>query len=245
MIDSGGGRGARPTFFKITLRTTGVDAARSFYTSLFGIAAELLDVAPLHEEAIARGARPHWLGFLDVGDVDRAVAAFRERGATPLGPKWVNAEGLEAAYVRDPGGAIVALARPPADAHLPSSTASHVSWHQLNTPDVERAKATYGALFGWEFTEPRDFGPLGSFHPFAWQRDGTTVGSMFDIGGRPEIHPHWLFHFRVANIDSAMEAVRAAGGVVVADVVPPTGERIAVCDDPQGAAFAIRQEAGS
>ncbi len=103
----------RPTtmkrFFRITLRTNDVDAARTFYAAVLG--GNAFHVVQLHEEAVARGARPHWLGFLDVGDVDRAAAAFVQRGATQLGPKWVNPEGLEAAVVRDPGGAVIALAK--------------------------------------------------------------------------------------------------------------------------------------
>jgi hypothetical protein len=41
-------------------------------------------LVPLHEQAIARGARPHWLGFIEVDDVERGAAAFVERGALPL-----------------------------------------------------------------------------------------------------------------------------------------------------------------
>jgi uncharacterized protein len=96
-------------------------------------------------------------------------------------------------------------------------------------------------LFGWAFEDPLDLGSLGVFHPFAWERGGPPVGSMSDIGARPGVHPHWLFHMRVAALDPAVDAVRAGGGVVVGPIALPTGERIAICDDPQGAAFAIRQ----
>lgn len=224
-------------FFKVTLRTSDVEAARAFYATVIGDAA--LDVLKLHEQAVARGARPHWLGFIEVGEVDRAAAAFVERGASPLGPKWVNPEGLEAAVMRDPGGAIVALAKPPA----PPTRPSGVVWHLLNTPDVQRAKANYGELFGWEPKEPLDLGSLGVLHPFAWARGGPTVGAMIDIAGRPEVHPHWLFQFPVASLEPAMAAARRGGGIVLGPSALPTGERIAVCDDPQGAAFAIREAA--
>lgn len=71
-------------FFHLTLRTSDVESARSFYTAVLG--ERDLDVVQLHEQAVARGARPHWLGFLDVEDVDAAAAAFVEKGATPLAP---------------------------------------------------------------------------------------------------------------------------------------------------------------
>jgi uncharacterized protein len=230
--------------FQLTLRTHDVAAARTFYTTLLG--APPLHIVQLHEQAVARGARPHWLGFLDVGDVDGAAAAFSARGASPLAPKWLNPEGLEAAVMRDPGGAIIALAKPPASAHAGRTSRElgpEVVCYQLNTADVERAKANYGELFGWAFDAPTDMGSLGVLHPFAWQLGGSWVGFMTDLEGRPGVHPHWLFHLRVDSLTRAVSVVREAGGLVIGPITLPNGDQLAVCDDPQGAAFAIRQVA--
>lgn len=226
-------------FFHYHLRTNDVAAARAFYAAVLG--RRDADIVQHDERAVARGAPPHWLGYLDVGEVDAAAAAFGARGATALGPKWVNPQGLEAAVVRDPGGAIVALAKP-APAPLPGNAGgSHpdVAWHLLNTANVERAKANYGELLGWEFKEPLDLGGHGVFHPFAWQPGGAAAGSMSDIAERPGVHPHWLFHFRVEALGPALETVRAGGGSIIGPFVLPSGDRVAVCDDPQGAAFAL------
>jgi predicted enzyme related to lactoylglutathione lyase len=235
---------AMTSLFQLTLRTLDVDAARAFYAALLGRSE--LHIVQLHEQAVARGARPHWLGYLDVADVDRATAAFVERGATALGPKWVNPEGLEAAVMRDPGGAIVALARKAGGAHgngVPHAPAGpEVVWYLLNTADLERAKANYGELFGWEFKPSVDLGSLGVLHPFAWERGAAPVGAMSDISGRPGVHPHWLFHFRVDALGRALDLVRDSGGLVLGPFTLPSGEGFAVCDDPQGATFAIRQE---
>jgi len=226
-------------FFQLTLRTSDVPAARAFYGALLGETA--LDVVQLHEQAVARGARPHWLGFLDVGEVDRAAAAFVERGATSLGPKWVNPRGLEAAMMCDPGGAIVALAKPPPREGA-VALGPGVAWHLLHTPDVQRARSTYGELFGWAFEPPLDLGPFGVVHPFAWERGAPLVGAVTDAGARPGVQPHWLLFLPVAALGRAVQAVRSGGGVVVDAGTPRTGEQIAVCDDPQGAAFALRQD---
>jgi uncharacterized protein len=204
---------------------------------------EGLDVVPLHEAAIARGARPHWLGFLDVGEVEPAAAAFAQRGAMAMGPRWVNPRGLEAAMMRDPGGALLALAKPP-PVPRPGGSGLEVAWHVLNTPDVERAKTSYAEQFGWCFEEPVQ---LAGFvlHPFAWQAGGSPVGAFCDIANRPEAHPHWLFQFRVTGLELSIQTVKAGGGHVVTELELPTGERLAVCDDPQGAAFALRANSPS
>jgi predicted enzyme related to lactoylglutathione lyase len=221
-------------FFQYQLRTTDVAGARAFYSAVLGN--DAAEIFQLHEQALARGARPHWLGHIDVGDVDAAASAFSARGASLFG-KWVNPQGLEAAVFRDPGGAILALSRP-GPASSPAGVPD-VAWHGLNTVDVERAMATYGELFGWEFKAPNDLGSGGVFHPFAWQPGNPDIGTMSDIAARPGVHSHWLFFFRVAALASALEAVKAGGGSSLPPLALPSGDRIAVCDDPQGAAFGL------
>jgi predicted enzyme related to lactoylglutathione lyase len=217
-----------------------VAAARAFYFAVLGNTD--LEIVQLHEQAVARGARPHWLGFLDVAEVEVLASAFAERGAAPLGPKWVNPRGLEAAVMRDPGGAVVALGKPAA-AQGSAMPRPQVAWHVLNTADVERAIANYSELFGWEFKQPVDLAEHGVFHPFAWQPGGVAVGALSDIAQRPGVHPHWLFHFHVAALEPALAAVRAGGGLVIGPFTLRTGARLAVCEDNQGAAFALLEPA--
>jgi uncharacterized protein len=227
-------------FFQLTLRTLDVEAARSFYTSLLG--GGPLEIVQLHEQAVARGARPHWLGFLEVGDVDQAAADFVRRGASPLAPKWRTAAGVEAAVMRDPGGAILALAKPPSREYAARrSREPEVVWYELNTSEVGRAKVHYSELFGWAIEEPTEQGGLAVVHPFAWQPGGRQVGSMAAIEGRAGVHAHWLFHFRVDSLARAAQVVRDAGGVAFDPMTLSNGDQLAVCDDPQGAAFVIRQ----
>lgn len=224
-----------PTFFHLTLRTTDVPAARQFYQAVLGPTP--LDIVQLHEASIARGARPHWLGFLDVPDVDTAVAAFVSCGAAPLGPKWVNPQGLEAAVVRDPGGAVVALARPPPGFKAPRP---EVCWHLLNATHLEEAKAAYAEVLGWHFEVPHFIEGHGTLHPFRWDAQGAAPGALMDVQGRPGVHPHWLFQLPVVDLDHALTRLHSNGGTVAATITLSDGTRMAVCDDPQGAAFALR-----
>lgn len=228
------------SFHRFQLRTRDVGEARAFYATALG--RRRLHVVELHEQAVARGARPHWLGMLEVDDVERALSRFTERGATALSPVWKTPEGLEGATLRDPGGAVVGLAKPPPGSRADDD--SDVVGYTLNTSDVERAKANYAALFGWELRAPLDLGELGVVHPFAWRPGLSPAGVMIDLAGRPGVHPHWLFHFRVDALDPAIEAIEAAGGDVLRPVTLPSGERLAIAEDPQGAAFAIRETPG-
>ncbi len=230
------GLGAR--FVHLQLRTHDTEDARSFYADVLG--GGPWDVVELDAQAVARGARPHWLGCIEVDDLDAATAALVGRGATALGPKRVGAEGLEIAAVRGPGGAVVGLARALAETRGRAAPRTEAAWYQLNAIDVERAMADCGAVFGWSFGAPIDLGERGVFHPFAWRRGGPHVGWMTDVFRRTGWHAHWLFHFPVADLESSVRAVRRRGGYVVARIALGGGEGLAVCDDSQSAAFAVR-----
>jgi hypothetical protein len=225
-------------FFRFDLRTTDADGAREFYARILGHRRAV--IWPLHEQARARGARPHWLGYLGVEDAERAAATFIDRGAARLGPTLPTDDGGQAVILRDPGGAVLALATGPRVDTNTSSGAEAV-WQVLNTNDAARATMNYADLFGWEMTARIDLGARGTFQQFAWNAGGESVGAIGDIAARPGVHPHWLFFFEVHALDPAIAATRDAGGVVLEVTASPSGERLCVCDDPQGAAFGLRE----
>ena len=79
----------------------------------------------------------------------------------------------------------------------------------------------------------------GALNHFGWSSE-ADAGAFTDIRGFEGRHAHWLFHFQVCDFDRAVASVRGLNGKVVGPFELPRGERVAVCDDPQGAAFAIR-----
>lgn len=223
-----------PRISAIHLRTTDLERARAFYVAVLGT--QDLVVFPMHEQALARGARPHWLGFIDVPNLDRGLTAALTRGATKLGPSWRTVDGREAGVIRDPGGAVVALAESTTEG---SSSAPLVVWYQLNAAQLARTKDFYRA-FGWRCDEPEGEPTAGmSNHPFAWSPETPPIGAMADIADRPGVHPHWLYHFAVPSLEDALEQVRNLGGLALPPLELLSGARVAVCDDAKGAAFAL------
>nr|WP_275939291.1 VOC family protein [Polyangium spumosum] len=140
--------------------------------------------------------------------------------------------------MRDPFGAIVAVA---AERDEPSGA---VAWHELHVRDHARAWALYGEMFGWRKTEALDLGPaLGSYEMFSFGEGGPSVGGMVSSARMPQVHTHWLFYFRVDDLDAALTRVRARGGNVLEPRRLPSGDRLAPCEDPQGAAFGLYSSA--
>src|SRR5215470_1470470 len=223
-------------FCRYELRTTDVDAAQAFYSDLFGADfwSDSIDVRPLPAAAAARGAPSHWLGHLLVDDVVGTMLRFLERDATVVGPR---PEGGDATQVllRDPFGAMLALTS--VENH---DAAGRVAWHLLSARDEHQAFAVYAELFRWRRCDAYDLGPQRGRHvSFTWDGADQPAGSISNLAQQPHVHPQWLYFFRTAHLEDALSKVREHGGLTLPPVKNGRGDVVAVCDDPQGAAFAL------
>ncbi len=225
-------------FHSYELRTTDADAARDFYRAVAGLGASpALTITALPQAALARGARPHWLGHLAVDDVDAVAQSLLALGATPLGPTRHTDDGAALVTLRDPFGAMLALR-----STVNAPRADAVAWHQLTALDEARAWSVYADLFGWRDAGTVEHtGDLGPVHTFAWGPSNARVGGVASIALAPQVHPQWLYFFRVRDLDAALDEVRARGGHALAPLRLASGDRVAACDDPQGAAFGLMQ----
>jgi len=122
-----------------------------------------------------------------------------------------------------------------------SKTHGLVYWTELMTHDVPTAVKYYGEVCGWEF----DVVPMGEGMGdyYLGKVGGQPVVGMMDMaamGGMAETQPYWLSYFAVDDLDVAIAATTAAGGQVTRApfVVPGTG-RIAILQDPTGAAMGM------
>lgn len=233
------------------LRTTEPEAAASFYTAVAGWDVQrregggflfhrkgepLATLGLLPEQARARGAPPNWLGLIAVPEVEAWAQRFVARGAERLGPVRRDAEG-EVGVLRAPQGEVIGLG---SGVRGPSRA---VVWHELHTADSEQAWSFYSGLLGWSPTEePAPSADIGPYRSFAWDSSSGSAGGMSNLARRPQIHPHWLYYLAVADLDHALAQVGALGGLVAdGPRVLPSGDRIAYCEDAQGAAFGLRE----
>jgi predicted enzyme related to lactoylglutathione lyase len=124
-------------------------------------------------------------------------------------------------------------------------------WVEASHPDPDAARDFYGGLFGWEF---ENFAPDDDGTYFI-ARGETKSSSIFDVSGavrsgdvagvrsNPEAAPPiamWNTYFWVESADEAVSRVRDAGGSVVTEPFEfNDASRMAVCTDPEGAAFGL------
>ena len=228
-------------FCRYQLRTTDVSAATAFYADIFGDGfwSTAIDLAPLPAPAMARGVPPYWLGHIGLDDVVPTMYRFFDAGATRLGAPPPDGRDAGGVVLRDPFGANVALTpAPPLGLQEP-----RVAWHLLSTRDEARAIELYAGILGWTALDHQDLGERGRYVTFAWDGTGTPAGSTSDIARRPHVHPQWLYFFRTSDLDASLARVRDLGGLALPPTTTPEGHRVAPCDDPQGAAFGLLQDA--
>lgn len=111
-----------------------------------------------------------------------------------------------------------------------------VGFFELGVEDVEKARAFYGALFGWSFEPGENEGFM--------IRTPSVPGGVH--GGDPGARPY-LF-FVVDDLDAALGQVRDLGGTVDdADVEGDEASqqrfgRFRLCKDDQGSEFGLHQK---
>lgn len=246
-------------FIWYELMTADADAAQAFYSAVIGwdiassgqpgmdyriatmAGAGIAGIMTLSDEMIAGGARPGWLGYLGVNDVDAAVVGIRQAGGNVLlEPQDIPDVG-RFAFVSDPQGVPFYVMRGNSDQASQAFAAEaprigHCAWNELATTDQASAMAFYTGQFGWEHDGDMDMGPMGSYQ---FLRHGPVIGAMFSKP--PEMpEPAWTYYFRVADVDVATALALANGGTIT--VQPhevPGGDYIVAGIDPTGAAFAL------
>ena len=174
---------------------------------------------------LARGGVSTTL-HLEVPDVDATVARAVDAGAALERPA-ADAPYGRTAVVRDPAGHRWMLQSPaPAPGPAPEPVAD-VAYVTVVVPDAGVARAFYGAVLGWQFAP-------GSVED-GWSAEGTSP-SVGLWGGRSVAQVQLCY--RVRDLDGALAAVRAGGGVAREPEVKPYG-RLAECTDPAGLRFQL------
>jgi uncharacterized protein len=237
------------TFCWADLGTSDAEAAKAFYTRVFGwetvdnpagdagmyttFRLEGRDVAALYEmgEEERKTLRPHWSSYVSVDDVDVLAPRVRELGGEILAEPFDVESSGRMSVLRDPTGALLHLWQPREQRGAGRvNDPGCMCWNELASPDPPRARDFFGELLGWT-VEPEESG-YGII-----RLDGELNGGMRTLqDGEPT---HWLVYFTVESCDDALAEIAEAGGSVIAGPLQTPVGRVAAVSDPQGAAFAL------
>jgi predicted enzyme related to lactoylglutathione lyase len=234
------------SFCWIELATSDADAARSFYTRLFGWTVNEIpmgdqgmysilqkdgrDAAALYQDT---RMPPNWVSYIAVRDVDATVEQAKALGGELNAGPFDVFEAGRMAVLSDPQGAHFAVwqarANPGVGVRDEPDT---LCWNELQARDVDAAKTFYTSLFHWRMKDSPEY--------TEWHLGEHAIGGMLPSQSPPGVPSYWLPYFAVSDCDAATEKGRSLGAAVL---VPPMDianvGRFSVLQDPQGAVFAV------
>jgi predicted enzyme related to lactoylglutathione lyase len=250
------------------------EAAVGFYSGLFGW--EFEDVMPPESpgryfigrirggDVAAVGSIPEgapqsaaWNTYIWVDSADDAAAKARDAGGNVMMEPFDVMDAGRMAVLTDPEGAVFCVWQ--ANRHKGAQIVNEhgsLNFNGLNTRDVERAKAFYWELFGWEtltldgfeaWTLPGYGDHLERGDPGLRKRVEEfgadpgfidVVASINPISDdQPDTPAHWSVTFGTDDADATAETAARLGGKVLVAPFDAPWTRLTVIADPQGATF--------
>lgn len=240
----------------VDLQTPDVDAAVSFYTSLFGWETERQPIPGGGEyvfftkdghqvaacsqqgaESAAQGVPSVWTTYF-AGDAEALARRAADAGGTVVLEAMDVMEEGRIALLADPTGAVFGIWQ--AGRHRGAALVNEsgaVSWNELATTDLDAATAFYTDVFHFG-TDEQPMGDEAVYRLFTVE-DRQVCGAYAltpEMAGMP---PHWACYFGVDDTDAAAEQAEEAGGKVLQPPQDSPYGRMAAVADPAGASFLV------
>lgn len=233
---------------------TDTDAAKAFYTSLFGWEAQ--EAGPPEESGgygffLSDGKMvagygpqqnpgpPFWTTYVVVDSAEGIAKKVEAAGGSVVMPPMAVMEQGTMAVFADHQGAFISVWQ--SGEHTGAQAVREpraFTWTELNTRDLDGSKAFYASVFGWTAETSGEDGPM----PYTeFKVGGDSVAGCMEMGADlpPEVPPHWLAYVEVADTDATVERVASLGGSVVVPGMDFPGGRFAIITDPQGANLGV------
>ncbi|HKF20658.1 MAG TPA: VOC family protein [Candidatus Angelobacter sp.] len=249
------------SFCWIELVTTDQNAAKQFYTSLFGWSVTDNPMGPgefysifklrgrdvaagytLRKDQLDRGVPVHWSLYIAVDNADQAATKAAQAGGNILMPAFDVMDAGRMAVIHDPTGAAFSIWQPKRTQGIGVAGEDNaLCWADLSTPDPDRAAKFYSSLFGWKL-EKAEKDSSGYLHI---KNGEDYIGGIPPAAHRdPKSHAHWLLYLQVADVEAAVVKAKQLGGKTL--MPPKFMEGVgtwAILADPQGAVFSVFKSA--
>lgn len=243
-------------FCWIDLATTDPEAAKAFYSGLFGwegvdvpipgggvytmLKIEGLNVAglgTLDPGMQAQGVPPFWSSYIKHDDADAAMAKVAAAGGTVIMPVMDVMDEGRMAMFQDPAGAIAGVWQP--KNHIGAQLVNMPNtlvWNELQARNTDAARSFYSQAFGW--TSATDENNYTVFN-----LDGRMHAGMMAIDDSwGDVPSNWAVYIMVSDLTESLGKVRALGGNILVPATPAGAMgAFAVIQDPQGAVLTIMQ----
>ena len=236
----------------IDLASTDAEAARTFYSTVFGWAVDVnpdpqyggygrakidgKDVAGIGG-TMSPGQPAAWSIYLGTTDIDQLAERVTQAGGTVVAPPFDVGDQGRMAVFRDPSGAHISSWQATRMGGFEADGPNTFGWPELNARGLASALPFYTEVFGWD---PKTSGtpeqPYTEFH-----LDGESIAGALEMNPMvpAEVPSYWMVYFNVSDVDASYRAALDAGAREMLSPMDFPGGRLAILTDPQGAMFGI------
>jgi uncharacterized protein len=237
----------------VDLASPDAAAARDFYGKLFGWEAQVggpevgeYTMFTKNGKVVAGGMStmspeqpPAWSTYVITADADATTQKVRDAGGQVIMEPMDVMDAGRLAVFTDTEGAFIGVWQPKEHkgAELVNETGSF-GWNELESRNIDAAKAFYPKVFGWE-ADTHDM--PGGMSYTEWKLNGKSIGGAMDVTNMmpAEVPPHWMVYFMVEDADEGVAKVLELGGKQISPPMDIEPGRFAIVLDPQGAVFAL------
>jgi predicted enzyme related to lactoylglutathione lyase len=238
----------------IDLMAPDIDAARTFYHTVFGWDYAIggpefggYTTARLGQRTTAGliGPQPDappmpaaWALYFATDNIEADLARAMQLGTKVIFPAMAVGEFGSMATCEDPTGAAFSFWQ--AGSHVGSQVTDEpgsTTWCELYTSNAQQARDFYAALLGAS-ADPMP----GGMEYYVLKHGEQMLGGIMQIDPSwGDFHSQWGTYFSVANADETVATVTKHGGKVMGPIDDSPFGRIAALMDPSGATFKIVQ----
>jgi predicted enzyme related to lactoylglutathione lyase len=236
----------------VDLMAPDIDAARTFYHTVFGweydiggpefggyTTARLGALPAVGMMGIQPDAPPTpaaWSLYFATDAIEADTARAVELGAKVLYPPMAVGDFGSMVTLEDPTGAMFSfwLAGQHVGAQVTNEPGS-TAWFELYSSNAKQARDFYTALLG----ATADLMP-GGLEYYVLKHGEEMICAIMQIDPSwGAFHPQWITYFAVDSVDHTVALVTEHGGTVMGPIDESPFGRIAALMDPSGAAFKV------
>lgn len=249
----------RPGMFCwVDLMSKDMNAAKSFYSGLFGWDVVDMDtqggpayagfmkdgkqvggLGQMSGDMANAGMPAMWNSYVSTDDVAETCRKVEAAGGTVAMPPMKILDAGHMAVVQDPTGGHVSLWQP--GSHFGCQLANEDNtwgWGELMTRDADVAKKFYADVFGWTYENNPD--SPGQY----WMTkvgDRSNSGLMLMDESMEGVPPHWSLYFMTSDAAAMAEKIKSLGGSVMHGPFDTPVGPIVIAADTDGASFNLIQ----
>lgn len=237
----------------VDLGVDDVEAAKEFYTALFGW--EYLSggeeaggylLAQIDGAAVA-GLGPKqdpnmptvWTTFFAGDDVDDVAAKVTAAGGTVIAPPMdVMTSGRMFIGMDTVGAAFGVWQSKEHNGAGRYNEHGALCWNELHTRDYEEARKFYASVYGFTYGDLDGEGFV--YSTFKRESDGEDVGGIHHDTEMPEGMPnYWMTWFASNDVDASTAQATELGSTVLMPAMDSPFGRMSVVQGPQGEVFGL------